>query len=204
MNGLVDFPIGTAAISSSVLVGCLIVLLLWIICRRPAIFTLHLHCYFVFMFMSVMSKPAPRLHVELDTYTFDEFEVQDRHSHIIIYLPGKLYDTYVCCCTRTLVNGQTGTLVDGQTILPSHWHTVHGQTILPSHWHARRRTVNSAKSSARSSTDRQFCQITGGQACRRTDNSAKSARSPRIMFETDRRMGCALPAAHRSCRGGEN
>lgn len=65
VNGLVDFSIGTAAISSSVLVGCLIVLLLWIICRRPAIFTLHLHCYFVFMFMSVMSKPAPRLHVEL-------------------------------------------------------------------------------------------------------------------------------------------
>ena len=44
VNGLVDFSIGTAAISSSVLVGCLIVLLLWIICRRPAIFSLHLHC----------------------------------------------------------------------------------------------------------------------------------------------------------------
>jgi hypothetical protein len=52
----------------------------------------------------------------------------------------------------------TGTLVDGQTIRPNHWHArrrkdnsakslersslVDGKTILPNHWHARRRTDN--------------------------------------------------------------
>ncbi len=39
----------------------------------------------------------------------------------------------------------TGTLVDGQIIIPNHWQLVDGQTIMQNHWHARRRTGISAR-----------------------------------------------------------
>ena len=77
---------------------------------------------------------------------------------------------------------------------------VDGQIILPNHWHARRQTDNSAKSLARPSTDRQFSQITGtlvdGQtillnhwhARRRTDNSAESLARLSARSSTDRQF----------------
>jgi hypothetical protein len=93
-----------------------------------------------------------------------------------------------------------------QPILPTHWHapphtgnsakslahcpswrSLANTVILPNHWHRQfcqiTGTGNSAKSLARSSTCRLFCQI--GTLCPQTDNSAKSLAQAIILTQAN-------------------